>query len=202
MSGLVLHLASGNPHKAREMQALADASELRVFIRAAENMPAVPEDTGTFTGNAHQKAAALRALLPPGAWVLADDSGLCVEAIAGAPGVESAYYAGPQGDYAANLRKLVATLRGVPAELRGAQFVCVLALLGPAGPAQFFEGHCPGRLRHEPAGRGGFGYDPLFVPEGGKLTYAELDETEKNRISHRAQAWAQLAAWLRAQRLA
>ena len=202
MNGLVLHLASGNAHKAREMQALADASGLHVTVRAADRMPAVPEDTGTFEGNAHQKAAALRAGLPPGAWALADDSGLCVDELGGAPGVESAYYAGPQGDHTANLQKLVATMRDVPEERRGAHFVCVLALLGPEGAGQFFEGRCPGKLRRLPAGSGGFGYDPLFVPEGSSLTYAELDEAEKNRLSHRARAWAQLTAWLRSQRRA
>ena len=197
----VIHLATGNAHKAREMQALADASRLNVRIVPADRMPAVMEDTGTFTGNARKKAAALRAVLPPTAWVLADDSGLCVDALDGAPGVESAYYAGAQGDGAANLRKLAEVMRGVPAGKRGAHFVCVLLLLpGAGGGEKVFEGRCPGVLRLEPVGGHGFGYDPLFVPAGHVETYAELGDEVKNRISHRAQAWARLAGWLKTNR--
>ncbi|MEO7800017.1 MAG: non-canonical purine NTP pyrophosphatase, partial [Opitutaceae bacterium] len=112
-----LFLASGNAHKVAEFQALAAATGLPVEIRSARSvggMPPVDEDTGTFVGNARKKAQALRALLPPDAWVLADDSGVCVDALKGDPGVESAYYAGPQGDPAANLAKLVETMRDVP----------------------------------------------------------------------------------------
>ncbi len=180
------------------MQQLADASGGALKIVAAERMPHVVEDTGTFAGNARKKVAALKALLPDDAWVLADDSGLCVEALGGAPGVESAYYAGPEGDGAANLQKLVATMRDVPAGKRGAHFMCVLALLGPGNVEQLFVGHCDGTLGLEPAGGNGFGYDPLFVPTGHTQTYAELDESEKNQISHRARAWARLAEWLAA----
>lgn len=193
-----IHLATGNTHKAREMQALADASSLAVRIVPAAKMPAVAEDTGTFAGNARKKAAALQAVLPPTAWVLADDSGLCVDALDGAPGVESAYYAGPAGDSAANLAKLVEVMRPAPAAKRGAHFVCVLVLLTPGGVERVFEGRCDGTLRLEPAGGGGFGYDPLFVPAGFALTYAELAEVAKNRISHRAQAWLRFAGWFRA----
>src|SRR5271165_3898464 len=107
-----LHLASGNAHKARGFAALAATAGLPVEVVGSGEMPAVVEDAGTFAGNARRKARALRAQLPAGAWVLADDSGLCVAALNGAPGVESAYYAGPQGDSAANLRKLTAAMRG------------------------------------------------------------------------------------------
>lgn len=193
-----IHLASGNPHKAREMQRLADVSGLPVRIVPAAPMPPVVEDAGTFAGNARKKAAALRAALPAGAWVLADDSGICVEALGGGPGVESAYFAGPAGDPAANLRKLVEVMRGVPDDRRGAAFHCTLVLCGPDGVEHKFTGVCRGRLRREPAGRGGFGYDPLFVPEGHTVTTAELSEDEKNRLSHRGRAWAALAdAWRR-----
>src|SRR5437868_5295010 len=99
-----IHLATGNAHKVQEFQRLADASALDLRIVAASPMPAVEEDTGTFVGNARKKALALKATLPADAWVLADDSGVCVDALEGAPGVESAYFAGPQGDSAANLR--------------------------------------------------------------------------------------------------
>lgn len=192
-----IHLATGNPHKAAEFQRLAEASGLPVKVVAAAHLPVVDEDAGTFVGNARKKAAALRAALPPEAWVLADDSGLRVDALAGAPGVDSACYAGPQGDSAANLAKLVSALQAVPEGKRAAHFTCVLVLLGPEAGEQVFEGSCTGTLRREPAGRAGFGYDPLFVPDGFDRTYAELDEATKNQISHRGRAWAQLAAWWR-----
>jgi len=193
----IIHLATGNAHKVQEMQSLADASGLPVKILAAVKMPPVVEDTGTFPGNARKKAAALKALLPPEAWVLADDSGVCVDALGGAPGVESAYYAGPAHDAAANLQKLAEVMRDVPEAGRAARFVCVLLLLGPEGRELVCEGRCEGRLARTPAGGQGFGYDPLFVPAGGTRTYAELSDAEKNRISHRSRAWQQLAEALR-----
>jgi len=202
MAGPVLvYLASGNAHKVEELQQLATASGLPVAIHSARElggMPEVAEDTGTFAGNARKKARALRAIAPAAAWVLADDSGLCVDALDGGPGVESAYFAGPQGDAAANLAKLVADLRTVPAEQRGAHFVCVLLLIAPDGGEQLFEGRCEGRLSPEPRGKVGFGYDPLFVPAGESRSLGELGEAVKNQVSHRARAWQELAAWLRA----
>lgn len=196
-----LYLASGNAHKVAELQSLADASRLPIQILSARTiggMPAVTEDAGTFEGNARKKAIALHERLPAGGWALADDSGLCVEALDGAPGVESAYYAGPAGDGAANLAKLVATMRDVPDSRRTAQFRCVLLLIGPDGAEQVFDGRCPGRLLREPRGGGGFGYDPVFVPDGYDQSYAELGDAVKNQISHRARAWAKLAEWIRA----
>jgi len=195
-----IFLASGNAHKAVELQALASAENLPIEIvsaRAVGGMPDVAEDTGTFVGNARKKALALREKLPADAWVLADDSGLCVDALDGGPGVESAYYAGSQGDGAANLAKLIATMRGVPAERRGASFVCVLFIAGPGGVEHIFEGKCFGRLSEEPRGGAGFGYDPLFMPEGYTASFAELGDAVKNAISHRGRAWTQLAEWLR-----
>ena len=198
-----LYLASGNAHKGREFQTLADASGLPVEIISAAaigGMPPVAEDTGTFAGNARKKARALKDRLPPGTWALADDSGLCVEALGGAPGVESAYYSGPRASGAENLAKLVAVMRDVPDGQRAAHFVCVLVLAGPGGEEELFEGRCDGTLRREPAGAGGFGYDPVFVPNGCAQSFSELAETEKNRVSHRGLAWARLAGWLRDQR--
>lgn len=192
----VIHLASGNAHKVQELQALANAARAGLTIRAAAQMPAVEEDTGTFIGNARKKAVALQAILPPDAWVLADDSGVCVDALEGAPGVESAYFAGPQHDSAANLRKLVDVMRGVPDGQRAARFVCVLVLRGPGHAEHVFEGRCEGRLGREPVGGSGFGYDPLFVPDGYTQTYAQLGDAVKNEISHRARAFAQLLRWL------
>jgi len=198
-----LHLASGNLHKAAELTALAEASaKLQggppieiVSARAVGGMPDVVEDTGTFIGNARKKAAALQARLPAGCFVVADDSGVCVDALDGAPGVESAYYAGPQGDSAANLLKLTRALRDVPDDHRSAHFLCVLLVLTARGEELAFEGICPGRLLREPRGGTGFGYDPLFVPDGYEQSYAELGDEVKARISHRARAWARLAEW-------
>ncbi|MBI2518347.1 MAG: RdgB/HAM1 family non-canonical purine NTP pyrophosphatase [Opitutae bacterium] len=192
-----IHLATGNLHKVQEMQRLADASALALRIVAAAPMPEVVEDTGTFVGNARKKVAALQAMLPAGAWVLADDSGVCVDELGGAPGVESAYFAGPQHDGAANLAKLVEVMRGVPAARRAAHFKCVLVLRGPDRLELAFEGRCEGVLAHEPAGGNGFGYDPIFVPDGYDRTYAQLSEKEKNAISHRGRAWMKLAEWLK-----
>jgi XTP/dITP diphosphohydrolase len=191
-----IYLASGNAHKVAELQTLAGAADGIVIHSAKElgGMPPVDEDTGTFVGNARKKARALAALIPPGTWALADDSGVCVDHLGGAPGVESAYYAGPQGDAAANLAKLTEVMRGVPLARRGASFVCVLLLIDPAGGEHVFEGRCVGRLLDEPRGGAGFGYDPLFVPDGFAASYAELGDEVKNRISHRAQAWQKLAA--------
>jgi XTP/dITP diphosphohydrolase len=195
-----LYFASGNLHKAAELQSLANAGGTPVEIvsaRTVGGMPAVEEDTGTFVGNARKKAQALRAKLPADAWVLADDSGVCVDALGGAPGVESAYYAGPEGDARKNLAKLVQVMRDVPERDRGAQFRCVLLVLGPGGVQEVFEGMCAGQLLREPRGGAGFGYDPLFIPSGYTESYAELGDSVKNRISHRAQAWARLAEWVR-----
>jgi len=195
-----LVLASGNPHKAAEMSALAADSGLALEVLPATafgGMPPVQEDTGTFPGNARRKAEALRARLPAGLWSLADDSGLCVDALDGAPGVESAYYAGPAGDAAANLAKLVAAMADVPPARRGAHFVCVLCLLDPEGRESLFEGRCAGRLALAPDGGGGFGYDPLFIPEGQGATLARLGDAAKNSLSHRARAWSALTAAFR-----
>ena len=198
-----IYLASGNAHKVAEFQAIADAARAAggavlefVSAKAVGGMPVVVEDAGTFTGNARKKAEALQAVLPAEAWVLADDSGLCVDALGGAPGVESAYYAGPQGDSGANLRKLIEVMRDAPEAERGAHFVCVLVLRGPGGVERVFEGRCDGRLLREPRGGEGFGYDPLFVPEGETKSLAELGEALKNRISHRARAAEGLMGWV------
>jgi XTP/dITP diphosphohydrolase len=196
-----LYLASGNNHKVAEMNALAQASELALTIvsaKAVGGMPSVVEDTGTFMGNARKKALALKAILPPDAWVLADDSGLCVDALGGGPGVESAYYAGPQGDGAANLRKLVEVMAPVPTAQRGAHFICVLLLAGPDGAEVVFEGRCEGVLSTATQGGAGFGYDPMFMPTGYTQSFAELGDAVKNELSHRGRAWVQLAAWWRA----
>ena len=106
--------------------------------------------------------------------------------------MESAYYAGPAGDGAANLRKLVIAMRGVPTEKRGAHFVCVLLLAGPKGAEVIFEGRCYGELSDEPKGGEGFGYDPLFVPTRHVTSFAEMEDKAKNALSHRGRAWGLL----------
>ena len=194
------YLASGNAHKAAELQSLAQASALPIQIDSAAalgGMPPVREDAGSFSGNARKKAAALRPIVPVNVWTIADDSGLCVDALDGGPGVESAYYAGQHSDSVANLAKLVEAMRDVPDVRRGAQFRCVLLVIGPGGEEEVFEGVCAGRLLRAPRGGAGFGYDPLFVPEGYEQTFAELAEEVKNRISHRARAWQKMAEWVR-----
>ncbi len=197
---LEIFFATGNAHKVAEMQALANDSKLPVRLRSAKDaggMPAVPEDTGTFLGNARQKARALHAKLGGAQWVLADDSGLCVDALGGEPGVESANYAGPAATSAANLAKLLGKLQGVPRERRLAHFTCVVFVIDPAGREHNFIGRCDGRLLERERGQAGFGYDPIFVPEESHLTFAELGEAVKNGISHRARAWAMFAVWWR-----
>ncbi|MEO6567383.1 MAG: RdgB/HAM1 family non-canonical purine NTP pyrophosphatase [Opitutaceae bacterium] len=199
-----LFLASGNAHKVAEFQALAVATRVPFEIMSARTvggMPPVEEDAGTFVGNARKKALALRPLVPPDAWVMADDSGVCVEALGGDPGVESAYYAGPQGDAAANLAKLVETMREVPDGERAAYFICVLFLITGTGQEIMAEGRVAGRLLKSPQGGGGFGYDPLFVPTGYDRTYAELTDSEKNQLSHRGRAWMTLVSRLTSQQV-
>jgi XTP/dITP diphosphohydrolase len=156
-----------------------------------ENPIEVVEDADTFAGNARKKASETARAL--GHWVLADDSGLTVDALGGAPGVFSARYAGAHGDDEANNRKVLDDLRDVPDDRRGAAFVCALALADPLGAVRLEAlGACRGRITREPLGRAGFGYDPLFlIPEYHK-TFGELSPLVKNQLSHRARAFAHL----------
>ncbi|MDR2673998.1 MAG: non-canonical purine NTP pyrophosphatase [Opitutaceae bacterium] len=153
-------------------------------------------DSGNAGGGAAGGGGATDAAAFANAWVMADDSGICVDALGGAPGVESAYYAGPQGDPAANLARLAAAMRGVPDGGRGAHYICVLHLIAPGGAGHVFEGRCDGRLARAPRGAGGFGYDPLFIPAGHDRTLGELGDAFKNQLSHRGRAWAAAAAFL------
>lgn len=163
--------------------------DLPVEILSLADFPDLPEvrETGrTFRENALIKARAAAAAT--GLIALADDSGLEVDYLNGAPGVYSSRYAGPEQDDEANNRKLLAALEGVPMARRGARFRCVIAIVTPEGREFLSEGVCDGRISLAPRGRAGFGYDPLFlVPSLGK-TFAELGPEVKNRISHRAQA--------------
>ncbi len=166
-------------------------------IYSLQDFPGVPEvveDGKTFVENAIKKAAAVAAYLKT--WTLADDSGLIVDALGGAPGVLSARFAGEERDDAKNNEKLLKLLDGVPQEKRTARFCAALAFVSPAGEIWTTEGFCHGLITFAPRGENGFGYDPLFLlPELG-LTMAELTDEQKNQISHRAMAMRNFRAYL------
>ena len=181
-----LIVASHNLGKVREIAELIAPHGIEA-ISAAELALDEPEETElTFTGNALIKAhaAAGAACLP----ALADDSGLCVDALGGEPGVFSARWAGPGKDFAIAMEKVHERLAG--ATNRRAHFVCALALAWPDGDAAVFEGKIDGRLIWPPRGLRGFGYDPMFVPEGYDETFGEMNPAEKHAMSHRARAFA------------
>jgi XTP/dITP diphosphohydrolase len=186
-----LLVATGNRGKLREIEhLLADAEFEIVGLEQLPGAPEVVEDGDTFTANARKKAIEMARF--SGMLTLADDSGLVVDALDGAPGVLSARYAGEQGDDAANNAKLLKEMENVPDERRQGAFCCVMALARPDGRCRTFEGRISGLIMRGERGHGGFGYDPLFlVPEYGKTT-AELPMEIKNRISHRGQALKQL----------
>ncbi|MDA3903549.1 MAG: XTP/dITP diphosphatase [Desulfuromusa sp.] len=182
-----LLVATGNPGKLKEIRSLLDASPLEIIgLDQLTDPPEVIEDGSTFADNARKKAQAMAQF--SGYLTLADDSGLVVAALAGAPGVHSARYAGKQGDDAANNGKLLAVMASVEDEKRQAAFHCVMALAWPDGRCETYAGQVSGLIMRAERGTGGFGYDPLFmVPEYGK-TMAELPLEIKNRISHRGMA--------------
>lgn len=195
-----IFLATGNAHKVEEFRALARAAHLPVDLRSAKElggMPEVVEDAGTFVGNARKKAQALRRIAPAASWVLADDSGLCVDALGGAPGVESAYYAGPQADGRANLEKLLRTMEAIPEDRRQAHFFCLLLVIDSEGGEHAFEGRCPGVILRVARGLHGFGYDPIFGVDGEGSSMAELPPERKNILSHRGNAWMHFVGFAR-----
>lgn len=193
-------LATRNGDKVRELQTiLADVvKELDLEIVGLGDFPDAPDvvETGvTFAQNATLKAVAAAAAT--GLPALADDSGLAVNVLGGAPGVFSARWAGTHGQDGANLRVLLGQLNDVPDEHRSAAFVCVAALALPNGRVVLRQGRMPGTLAREPRGDNGFGYDPILVVDGDTRTAAELSFEEKNAISHRGKAFRSLAADLR-----
>ncbi len=201
---LAIVLGTRNRKKGREIATLiappweAHPRLARLVVRTLDEWPDLPEvveDTGTFTGNARKKASETARAL--GLWVVADDSGLTVDALGGAPGVDSALYAGIHGDDDANNRLLLANLADVPDERRGAAFVCTLALADPAGVVRLeAEGRCRGRITREPRGEHGFGYDPLFLIPEYHRTFGELSPLVKAQLSHRSRAFARLRVGL------
>lgn len=191
-----LVLATRNPGKVAELRArLAGLGVDLLSAAEVDGAPEVDEDRDTLRGNAEKKALALHA--HTGLAALADDTGLEVDALNGAPGVYSARFAGPEADDAANRAHLLARL-GDAAD-RAARFRTVLAF-ADGTDVRFFDGVCEGTILREEQGDGGFGYDALFVPaDGDGRTFAEMDKDEKNRISHRGRALDAFATWLAAQ---
>ncbi|MFI9273643.1 RdgB/HAM1 family non-canonical purine NTP pyrophosphatase [Kitasatospora sp. NPDC052896] len=189
-----LVLATRNQHKVAELHAILGAAGLDFELVGADAYPEIPDvpETGvTFAENALLKAHALaRATGLP---AVADDSGLCVDVLGGAPGVFSARWAGKHGDDRANLELLLAQLSDIAPPHRAAHFACAAALALPDGTERVVEGRLLGELRTAPAGDGGFGYDPILQPLGESRTCAELTAAEKNAISHRGQAFRALA---------
>jgi len=180
-----LLIATGNRNKLKEIRAIFNLPGLDLMsIDQVGNTPEVVEDGNSFEINALKKAVTLA--LTAGLWTMADDSGLEVDVLSGEPGVRSARYAGERADYRANNIKLLEAMRGQ--SNRTARFRCVIALSRPNGQAQIVEGVCEGTISEEPKGRGGFGYDPLFIPKGYSMTFAEMDPDQKNSISHRGAA--------------
>ena len=187
MTAMQLLIATRNRHKLDEIRAILGGPGIE--WKSALDFPHLPdviEDGDTFEANAAKKARALAAAT--GCWALADDSGLEVDALGGAPGVRSARFAGEPTDHTANNEKLLRDLAGHTD--RTARFRCVLALAAPDGSVRFAEGRCEGRIAESLRGAEGFGYDPLFVPDGFEQTFAELGAEIKNTISHRARALA------------
>lgn len=193
-------LASGNAGKTREIGALLAAAGIEIVSQADFGIEPAEETGLTFIENALLKArhAAAQSGLP----AIADDSGLVVDALGGAPGIHSARYAGDGGD-AANNAKLLEALRSVPPPARSARFVCVAVYLRHAAdPLPIVcEGRWEGAIALEPRGSGGFGYDPLFLPAGEQRTSAELAAAEKNAASHRGRAFRELLARLQVQHM-
>ena len=184
-----LVLATANQHKIIELTRILAASSVAVEIVGLDQFPGAPDvaETGaTFTENALLKAVAIAEFT--GLPAVADDSGLCADALNGMPGVLSARWAGRHGDDAANLRLVLDQLSDVPDQRRGAHFICVAALVLPSGQEFISEGTVHGSLIREPRGTNGFGYDPIFVPDGESHTTGELSAADKDAISHRGRA--------------
>jgi XTP/dITP diphosphohydrolase len=187
-----LVIASHNSGKAREIAELLAPHGVEVISAASLNLPEPEETATTFVGNAELKAraAAAAAGLP----ALADDSGLAVHALDGAPGIYSARWAGPTRDFSIAMARVERELHAKSADDRRAHFVAALSLCWPDGHCESFEGRVDGRLVWPPRGGKGFGYDPMFVPDGHEISFGEMAPTAKHAISHRADAFRKLTA--------
>lgn len=185
-----LVLASNNPGKIKEIRAILPGFTLLSLSDIGFNRD-IEEPFNTFRDNALIKARTIAEF--SGKDVLSDDSGICIEALNGAPGVYSARYAGEPKNDERNLQKVLTELQGVAN--RSAYYVAVICLIRD-GSAHFFEGYCSGRIAHEPTGDGGFGYDPIFIPDGYAQTFGELPPDVKHRLSHRGAALRKMATFL------
>ncbi len=189
-TGGTLVIATHNPGKLREIAELIEPFGVDIASAAALGLPE-PEETGaTFAANAALKAHAAAA--GSGHPALADDSGLAVAALDGAPGIYSARWAGPDKEFAAAMAQVEREMAKTGTEDRRAAFICALCLAYPDGRERAFEGRIEGHLIWPPRGEKGFGYDPMFLAEGYEITFGEMEPTEKHKISHRARAFAKL----------
>ena len=188
----IIVAASRNKHKIDEMQAILKKFGMEIISRDDAGVPKVEieEDGETFEENSYKKAYEIMKMC--GKTTISDDSGLMVDYLGGAPGVYSARFAGEDGNDAKNNEKLLMLLADVPYKERRAKFVSVITMVFPDGEAITARGECPGHIIDAPAGENGFGYDPLFVPDGFQRTFAQLSPEEKNEISHRAVALVEL----------
>lgn len=193
--------ATKNKHKIEEIQAITGEFDMEVISRADAGIPdiEIEEDGDTFEANSEKKAREIMELCDE--ITIADDSGLMVDALGGAPGVISARFAGEDGNDLKNNEKLLSLLSDVAPEKRTAKFVSVITLLYPDGKKIVARGECEGHIIYKPKGNNGFGYDPLFVPNGYEQTFAELSGAEKNHISHRAIALQSLRKKLMEERI-
>lgn len=194
-----LIVATKNEGKVREFRQMFSKYNISVksLLDFEEEMEDIEETGTTFSENATIKAEAVskQFQLP----VVADDSGLVIDALDGAPGVYSARYAGEEKNDEKNLQKVLTKLEGVPMEEKTARFVCAVAVARPGKETFVKKGYCEGFIADEPSGTNGFGYDPIFIPEGSERTMAEHSSEEKNAISHRHHAIKQIEEWLKHQ---
>jgi XTP/dITP diphosphohydrolase len=189
-------IATTNQGKIEEIRSLVKGLPTE-FLSPADlpDIPEVVEDGTTFEENAVKKARAIAEAT--GVVTLADDSGLCVDALNGRPGVHSARYAGENASDEDKYRRILKEMQGVPDSERSARFVCILALVTPDGEKVLFRGVCEGLIAREPSGSSGFGYDPIFYFEEAGCTFAQMDRESKNKVSHRGRALREFAEFLR-----
>lgn len=187
-----LIVATRNAHKTSEIRAMVGGTYDVLDVTAFPQCPPIEETGTTFLQNARLKAEGISTVVE--GWVLSDDSGLEVDALGGAPGVWSSSFGGEEGNHAKNNARLLAEMAGK--NDRGARFRCTMVLARDGREVANFSGAVEGRIIDSLHGEGGFGYDPLFIPDGYEQTFAELGDTVKNQLSHRARALAQVVAYL------
>lgn len=186
-----LLLATRNQHKKTELQQILNDLNIAVLtFQDINDLPEIEEDGETFEENARKKSRVTA--FATGLVTLADDSGLMVDFLDGQPGIYSARFAGREANDQMNNEKLLELMKNVPESKRTARFICVIAVSDYKGNTELVKGSCEGKIALRPSGNGGFGYDPLFIPDGFKETFAELQPDIKNRISHRGKALAQV----------